>query len=416
MNDPKKILIICDLFPPAFGPRMGYLCKYLKRLGWTPVVLTETVSDETFAFLAGDCPVTRINFYTATGRLMKKLQWMGVMLLDYFFGYKDARFYREASQLYEKEKFSLVLCSAYRTFPLPAALKTAKKLHIPLVTDLRDIIEQYTGDEYISRSLHKIPLLGKGVAAAFREKALRQRNKALRQAACVTTVSPWHVDVLKQYNPNVKLIYNGFDPDIFYPEQVKTEQFNVTYTGRILSLAMRDPSLLFEAVTLLAKEGKIGPADFRVRWFVDETSEKILKEELKKYAIPEYMDFYGYVPAHEVPAVLNGSSVLLQLANRSSETGPKGLMTTKLFESFAVKKPMLCVRSDESHLEQAIREARAGVAARNVEETAAFLLEKYEEWKQKGYTEVDSDKKIIESYSREGQARQFANIFGQLIG
>ena len=44
-----KLLLICDLFPPAFGPRMGYLCKYLQQTNWHPTVLTEQISDQTFA-------------------------------------------------------------------------------------------------------------------------------------------------------------------------------------------------------------------------------------------------------------------------------------------------------------------------------------------------------------------------------
>ena len=46
-----KILILCDMFPPAFGPRMGYLCKYMRRAGWEPVVVTEQIDDSTFSFL-----------------------------------------------------------------------------------------------------------------------------------------------------------------------------------------------------------------------------------------------------------------------------------------------------------------------------------------------------------------------------
>ena len=344
------------------------------------------------------------------------MQWIGVMLLDFFFGYKDVRFYRKACELHKKERFSLILCSAYRTFPLPAASRAAKKLKLPLVADMRDIIEQYTGNEYITQPFRTVPFFDKWIVAAFRSKMLRQRNKALEQAACVTTVSPWHVEMLKQYNPKVELIYNGFDPDIFYPVQVKTKQFRITYTGRILSFAMRDPSLLFEAITVLDREGKIDSADFKVQWFVDDASEKVLREELQKYDILGYIDFHGYVSANEVPAILNSSSVLLQLTNRSSETGPKGLMTTKLFESFGVRKPVLCVRSDESHLEQAIRETRTGIAARNTEEAAHFLLEKYTEWKQTGHTHITPNEEVINSYSREGQARQFAGIFEKIKG
>ncbi|MFC1451349.1 hypothetical protein ABXK36_36855, partial [Bacillus cereus] len=74
------------------------------------------------------------------------------------------------------------------------------------------------------------------------------------------------------------------------------------------------------------------------------------------------------------PAILNRSSILLQLANKAGETGPKGIMSTKLFESFAVEKPMLCVRSDESFLEENIRRARAGASARNAQEAYDFIL------------------------------------------
>ena len=48
----KRVLIVCDLFPPAFGPRMGYLCKYLKPLGWEPVVVTERVPSGGFEMLS----------------------------------------------------------------------------------------------------------------------------------------------------------------------------------------------------------------------------------------------------------------------------------------------------------------------------------------------------------------------------
>ena len=412
----KKILIICDLFPPAFGPRMGYLCKYLKQLGWEPVVLTETIPDDTFSFLSETCKVVRINFFPTKNKILKRMQWFAVFILDFLFGIKDARFYREAKRLCRNEKFALIMCSTYRTFPLPAALKTAKKYNLPLITDLRDIMEQYTGNEFIAASFHTVSVLDKWIVKAFREKNLRRRNEVVRQANQVITVSPWHVEFLKKYNPNVELIYNGYDPEVFYPEQIPTDKFYVTYTGRILSFAMRDPSLLFEAVTLLDKEKKITPADFRVRWFVNDASVRVMKDELEKYDIAKYMDFYDYIPADEVPALLNRSSVLLQLTNLSSGDGPKGLMTTKFFESLAVKKPLLCVRSDEGCLEQAICEARAGKAARNVDEAAGFLMEKYTEWKEKGYTTSQSDDEVVKRFSRKEQAVRFATLFEQVQG
>ena len=76
------------------------------------------------------------------------------------------------------------------------------------------------------------------------------------------------------------------------------------------------------------------------------------------YPVARYMDFFDYVPASEIPGVLNHSSILLQLANTFASNGPKGFMTTKLFESMAVE-PLLCVKSDESYLEETIRITRS---------------------------------------------------------
>lgn len=69
-----KILILCDMFPPAFGPRMGYLCKYMRRAGWEPVVVTEQIDDSTFSFLKGETPVTYVNFFHSKGENPPKVR------------------------------------------------------------------------------------------------------------------------------------------------------------------------------------------------------------------------------------------------------------------------------------------------------------------------------------------------------
>lgn len=410
----KKVLILADLFPPAFGPRMGYLCKYIQAYGWQPSVIAEEVPQETFRFLTGLCPVSYLSFYTAESRRMKKLQWLWVFLLDSCFGYKNRRMYREASKKMREESFDAVLCSTYRTFPLGAAARIARKYRLPLVTDLRDIIEQYTGHEFISHPLPALAGLGNLLAAAFRWKSLRTRNQVLRTADFVTTVSSWHVEALRLHNPNISLIYNGFDPELFYPEQIPTQKFTITYTGRLLSTTMRDPGLLLEALAELNARKTFSPADCRICWYVDEASRQIIRAEAERKGVGAFMEYKGYVPAHAIPAVLNASSVLLLLTNKSAGAGPKGIMTTKFFESLAVEKPVLCVRSDEGCLEAAIREANAGVAARSREEVCGFLETYYGEWKRKGYTTVAVRREVLQRYSRREQAGQFAAILDRL--
>ena len=89
-------------------------------------------------------------------------------------------------------------------------------------------------------------------------------------------------------------------------------------------------------------------------------------------------------------------------------------MSTKLFESFAVEKPMLCVRSDESYLEEAIRLAHAGASARTAQDAYDFILSCYNEWKEKAYTAIQVNREVTGAFSRDKQAGQFMRIFNKL--
>lgn len=409
----KKVLIVCDLFPPAFGPRMGYLTKYLKAFGWEAVVITEQLEDQTFAFMANECRVESVNFYE--NKKFRKLRWFFVFMGELLFKYKNRKLYQLALNLLKEEDFDLILSSSYRSFPLWAAAKASKKSGLPLVIDIRDIIEQYTGNEFITQPIPNIPVIKDLICSVFKQTSLKERNNALRAADHLVTVSPWHVSVLSAYNPNTSLIYNGYDPELFYPVHQKTDKFIISYTGRLLSLAMRNPELLLKAMSRLADENLISTSDFRVEWYVDSASEQILKEVCAKYKLSDFMDFMGYVPASKIPEVLNKSSILLALTNKADDKGPKGVMTTKFFEFLAVEKPILCVRSDEDCLEQVIKDTNSGLAARNEQEVYEFILRLYLNWKKTGQTSINIDKEKIQAFSRKGQALQFIRIFESVI-
>ncbi|MDR2681333.1 MAG: glycosyltransferase, partial [Tannerella sp.] len=373
----KSVLILCDIFPPAFGPRMGYLCKYLRTNGRHPAVVAEYIDDHTFSFLANDVDVSYIHYYGRKG-LAGKIEWGITFICDILFGYKDRRLYRKALSKSKEQPFDLILCSTYRTFPLPAARRLARKTGLPLLVDLRDIIEQYTGNEFIEHRLPEIFGLQHLIASLFRKRSLAIRNKILSEAACVTTVSPWHVSILKEYNKNTHLIYNGYDPEIFYPSNITSDKFYITYTGRLLSVAMRNPELLFLAVEKLAAEKVITPDRFRLRWFVDDKSRRIIETEVRKYpGVAAFMEYPGYAPAADIPRILNESAMLLLLTNKTGAEGPKGVMTTKFFEYLAVGKPVLCVRGDEGCLEDIMTRTRAGLSAHNTEEVYAFIKKHY---------------------------------------
>ena len=407
-----KILILCDMFPPAFGPRMGYLTKYLQQAGHQVSIITEYIEDNTFLFLSKGTDAHPLTFPSKKN----KVRWSLSFLYNLFFGYKNKAFIRKADELIRRNgAYDIVLCSVYRTFPLLAALRVSKKYNIPLVADMRDILEQYPGNEFISVRFKTIDCLDKLIARTYKAHLLRQRNAVLRQANAITTVSSWHVEQMKQFNPRVKLIFNGYDPELFFPETVHTSCFNITFTGRILSLKIKDPHPLFEAIANLCKDKKIDSRTFQVQWYTDDASKEMLTPLIAHYGIQEYMSFNGYVPADAIPRILNESAILLQLTNRTSATGPKGIMTTKLFESLAVLKPLLCVRNDEGCLEQTIQEANAGISASTAQEAYDFILKNYLIWQEKGTTFSETNKDVLKKYSRKEQAGEFAKLFESII-
>jgi len=412
----KNVLILCDAFPPAFNPRMGYLCKYLANFGWKPVIITEYSPQNIYENLAENQDVTYINYYWAKNKVWQSLKYTFVFLSELFFNYKSLILEREAMKKIKQHDISLVLSSSScRTYSALTAYKVGRICRIPFVMDLRDIVEQFPGDEHISKKPFHAKL-NRFLSAIITKRFLRQRNKILRNAGVVTTVSDWHTKTLSKYNKKVQLIYNGFSSDLFYPQIIINKQFIVSYAGRVESQAIKDPSLFFEAVARLFAEKKINTNIFRIQFYlINDLSKEIVYSLAKKHEILDFIDIFDTVPSTEIPKILNSSSVLLLLANKSTnEKSPKGIMGTKIFEYLAVEKPILCVRNDEACLEETINNAHAGLAASTVEETEKFLLEKYTEWQQNGYTCQPVNREFIRQFSREHQAEQFTELFNSL--
>jgi glycosyltransferase involved in cell wall biosynthesis len=408
-----KILILTDIFPPAFGPRMGYLCKYLKKNGIEYFVITENIDDRTFTFLSDDEHADKMDFYHSK----KGVRWLFAWLIDLMFDTKNKALCRRAAARLAEQKFDLILCSAYRTFPLPAAARLARQSGLPLIVDLRDIIEQWADNEFISRNVPRLFGLDKCFISGYRKILLSRRNCALKQASAVTTVSPWHVETLKRFNSNTHLIYNGFDPELFFPASIRSPIFYITYTGRLMSPVLQDPTLLFQAVRRLTDEDLIVPDKFRIRWFVDEKSKQTVIEIAEREGLTDekFIEFHDYVPATEIPKILNESAVLLLLANRSGADGPNGIMTTKFFEYLAVEKPILCVRGDEGCLESVINSVGAGLSAHSVDEVYDFIKTHYRQWLSTGRTISDAKREEIRKFSRAAQAGQFIELFKSVI-
>ena len=413
----KNVLILCDAFPPAFNPRMGYLCKYLPEHGWNSIVIAEYSPQNIFENLTKAEDISYINFFFCKNGKINKLKYIFVFFAELFFNYKNIIFKRKAEKIIKENDISEILSSvSWRAFPALTAKWIGEKYNIPYIVDCRDIYEQFPNSEYTSKLFLNSEFFNKAVDFIIKKKYKSQRNKILRKANAVTTVSEWHTKKLSEYNKNTSLIFNGFDDEAFYFKPLTCKTFKITYTGRIESEAVKDPSLLFESIAFLWDKKLITPEKLRLQFYLlNNSSKNIIRKMTEKYKIELFVDVFDEISNEKVPDILNESSILLLLANLASgDKSPKGIMGTKVFEYIAVGKPILCVRNDESCLEETINSYQSGISASNVEEVNKFILDKYAEWEKNGFTKQQINKEAVEKFSRRYQSGQFVSIFEKL--
>ena len=133
-----------------------------------------------------------------------------------------------------------------------------------------------------------------------------------------------------------------------------------------------------------------------------------LRQLIAKYGLTDICHVDGYIPKSDLLPLMHRSSVLLVLTCKSTPDGAHGIMGTKFYEAMGVEKPVLCIRSDEECLAQVIEQTHAGLAGKEVQEVADFLLDKYHEWQQNGFTRQSLQHKDL--FTRDTQSRQIENI------
>ena len=391
-----NIIILTDPFgKPLYVPRVRYLADYLVRQGHQVCVFSENIEPINFTH----------NYQLHTWRFVNSpLDWAVKSFLSLITDYKSRWFTRKVSGCINQYIDCIIVSTSY-TFPLNTALTLAKHHNAKLLVDLRDVTEQAPNMHLIS---HRQWWL-KPFAIIYDKINIKRRNRVLRQANAITTISPWHRQFLSQFNNNVHLIYNGFDRSEFYPVTCHTDTFNITYTGKLYSASLRNPQLLFEAVQIL----KNNIPEMQLHWYIDDESRAVISSFAKQYDIPQLIHLHDYVPRSQINDILNQSSIILVLGNKSTPQGPHGIMTTKFFEALGAKRPILVVRSDEDCLEHTVIQTNAGCAARNINDVVNFISGCYEQWKNNNGYIIQNNKSG--NYDREILSQQFLHVIQQLF-
>lgn len=407
----KRVLILADLYPPVWAPRIAYLTKYLGRYGWEAMVFTEQVNvHHTFADFDIPCPVQRVNF-RARGSIM----YAAVKLSEILFQQKE-RAMEQAILTYLREnpelRFDAILCFSYRKFPLRTAFRLAEHLKLPWIADCRDIIEQYSPGDWLPRRIRLGGFVFQRLERLLAQRYILWRNKYIRSAHSVVTVSKWHKTVLAKINPNTHLIYNGYDPMLFTPRYEPAARFRIVYTGRILSLEMRNPNVLLDALC----DPCLCGLDIEVAFYTDDYSRTLLQSLEAQRSHPLRITYYPMVASGQVPELLHGASIILLLGNNEGENAPQGMVSTKLFEAMAVHKPLLLLPATNGEAAEILRASGCGIASDDAAHIARYIHTMYEMWQANGFTAATHPREeYIKQYSRGRQAKQFAELLDNSI-
>lgn len=337
---------------------------------------------------------------------------------------KDRLFVRELEQRLDVAQFELIVSFSFSIFPHVASALLARKYGIPWIADCRDITEQYGGYAFLPRLRSRPPLLHRPFYKLLKSHLVACRNGVLSQASAVTTVSPWHRATLQEalgkgkVPPSVYCIYNGYDEELFVPRHFPTERFRIVFTGRLLNLAMRDPSLLFDALSTPELQAIANEGLLEVHWYCDTHSHQLLQELLTKYGqeVRVLQYFHSMIPFNEVPATLSEASIILLLSNPETKDGPHGIVSTKIFEAMAMQKPILSIPGDGAISDELVKRAKCGEIGSTIERITQFISYLYQMRKKIGYTTtMDSDSHFVEQFTRHESAFSFARVVDKVL-
>lgn len=228
-------------------------------------------------------------------------------------------------------------------------------------------------------------------------------EKVVRTADTVTAVSQPIVDHLSTLAPprKVSLLPNGFDPlDL---ENIPTEtfdRFTLAYTGTMFM--QRSPDSFFAAVRGLLDDYPGLADNFQVLFRSNMKAEH--QAMIHDLGLTDVIKNLGMGNWAEALSLQKSADALLVLEGESPNSHI--MLTQKIFEYLAATKPVLAV-CPEGALANLVRSTRAGIVVNpdNVFRLKETLFELF-----LGRLNFNRDTALINTYTRQNQARQLATI------
>jgi glycosyltransferase involved in cell wall biosynthesis len=408
--------------PEIGGIRLYGLAKFLPECGWKPITLTpvlpgepdsrfqviQTPYDDVIALWkrrVGLNPKETLNKQFNCSRAKNRPSIIDYLayLPQEIIAYPDNQrgWYKHAlhagDRILQSEQIDAILSSSYPVTCHLIAKTLAEKYQIPWVADLRDL---WTQNPYYNHCTLR----------RFAEKRLELRT--LGKASALVTVSRPLADDLSRLHAHkpVYVITNGFNPEdaCFDPPEL-TDTLTITYTGALYD-GKRDPSMLFEALKNLIRDGVIDPERVEVRFFGSQ--DPWLFDEIKGAGLEGVVKVFGFVPRDQALQRQRESQLLLLLLWNNPQE--RGVYTGKVFEYLAAGRPIIALGGpEESVVKDLLNETQSGYYISSLEDLEVVLSKYYLEYVRTGSIPRTKESAIMK-YSHLEMAKKFADLLDKV--
>jgi glycosyltransferase involved in cell wall biosynthesis len=275
-----------------------------------------------------------------------------------------------------------------------------KKLGIPWLADFRD---PWTNIDYY-RDLK----LGKRADAKHRHL----EKKALKAADAITVISPGMEKDFNSIHPREYFVIpNGFDAeDMHGLSEIKVNQkkFVISHIGSLTKT--RNPVQLWEALKQLVAEDKKFEAVLEIR-NVGKMDVSAL-DSLRKAGLEKYLNNFDYLPHSEVLIEQRKAALLLLLINDTPNA--KLILTGKLFEYLAARRPVICIGPKDGDAAKVIRETGSGEVF-GFDELGALKATLRESFQKFKLQTLVVESKAIDNYERKNLTKKMGQVLNSCI-
>ena len=240
------------------------------------------------------------------------------------------------------------------------ALSLKKKFQIPWLSDFRD---PWTNiDFYKDLKLTK----------RADQKHRKLENDVLVQSDIVLTIGRQLSNELKILGAKrVEIIENGFDPQDFLEDKncELDEKFSIAHIGSFTP--SRNHLVLWKALSHLVNKKEEFKSKLEIK-LIGKVDYSVL-QSIKDFGLDTYVKKIDYVPHNEVIKHQKSSKLLLLMVNNTPNA--KGIVTGKVFEYMASKRPILAIGPKDGDLGEILSKTSTGVVCdyENVENLSSTI-------------------------------------------